>query len=128
MNFRVCLMLALFAVSPVACQRLNDERTLTLPAGGIQTIEYSAPRYAQKLTISVNSPGAPVSVYLVKQEESETARNRMDASKAPDAPMAGKENAEEINLEAIVPATTAYTLLIRADKKRAEVRVKVTGR
>ena len=128
MRVRVYLSFVLFAAATFGCQRLNDERTFHLPAGGIQSIEYSAPRFAQKLTIDVVSPGAPVTAYVVKQDESEAAKTTMDAGKAPAAPLVGKESAEEIHLETTVPAKTGYTLLIRADKKSAEVRVKVTGR
>jgi len=35
---------------------------------------------------------------------------------------------EEITLEATVPAKTAYVLLIHSDRKKADVKVKVTGR
>lgn len=128
MRVRVYLSFALLGAVAFGCQRLNDERTVHLPAGGIQSIEYSAPRFAQKVTIEVVSPGAFVSAYLVKQEESEAAKTMMDTGKAPAAPLAGKDNAEEIHMETIVPAKTGYTLLIRADRKAADVRVKVSGR
>ena len=129
MRTRVYLLFALSATLLFGCQRLNDERTINLSAGGIQVIEYSEPRYEQKLTIHVgSSPGAPVTVYLVRKDDSEAAQNQMDRNKAPAAPLGGKEMAEDIDLEAMVPAKTAYTLLIRADKKSTEVRVKVTGR
>jgi hypothetical protein len=128
MRFRISLMFVLSALLLSGCQRLNDERTIKLMAGAIQAIDYGAPRYAQKLTVNVSSPGAPVTVYIVRQEDSEAAQNKLDASKAPSDPLAGQEKAEEINLETTVPPNTAFTLLIRADKKTAEVRLKVTGR
>jgi hypothetical protein len=111
------------------CQRLNDERSVHVMAGNIHEIGYSAPRYQQKLTVNVSSPGAPVTVYLVREgDESTAAQNKMNAGKEPVAPFAGKEKAEDITLEATIPAGTAYVLLIRSDKKNADVKVKVTGR
>jgi hypothetical protein len=130
MNARVCLLLLLAAMMPLlsGCQRLNDERTVHVTAGSVQPIEFDPPRYDQKLTVSVHSPGAPVTVYLVRQENSEAAQNRMYQGKAPEESLAGKEKVEETTLEATVPAKTAFALLIRADKTTAEVHLKTTGR
>jgi hypothetical protein len=127
-RFGLSFVFAAVLSSLSGCQRLNDERTVSVPLGTIQAIGYSAPRYEQKLTIQVNSPGAPVTVYLVREEDSNTAQNQLDGSKPPTAPLAGKEKVEEATLEATVPAKTGFVLLIRADKKKAEVKVKVTGR
>lgn len=130
MKMRACLLLLLTAMLPLTagCQRLNDERTVTVPTGTIHSLEYSEPRSQQKVTIQIKSPGAPVTVYLVPKKDSEAAQNRLDQGKTPETPLAGKEKVEEATLEATVPAKTAYVLLLRADKKKAEVHVKVTGR
>lgn len=128
MYARISWLSIVLAALPFGCQRLNYEKTFTVQATAVQAIEFSAPNYAQKLTVNVASPGAPVTVYVVKQEDGTAAQNRMDAGKAPENALAGKEQAEEIILETTVPAKTGYMLLIRAEKKTAEVRVKVTGR
>ncbi|HTU17581.1 MAG TPA: hypothetical protein VMG10_05910 [Gemmataceae bacterium] len=131
MKARVCLLLFLAAMLPpllAGCQRLNDERTFTIPPLAIQLIEYSEPRYQQKVTIHISSPGAPVTAYLVPAKDKDEAQKQMDNNKAPAAPLAGKEKAEEITLEATVPAKTAFVLMVRADKKKAEVHIKTTGR
>ena len=48
--------------------------------------------------------------------------------KAPPSPLAGKEKAEDISLEATIPAATGFALVCRADKKDAEAKIKVIGR
>jgi hypothetical protein len=131
MRVRTPSLFVLSAVLLTGCQRLNYEKTFHLEATAVQPIEFSAPTYAQKLTVQVSSPGAPVTVYVVRvvqPEDATAAQTQMETNQAPADPLAGKEKAEEINLETTVPAKTAYMLLIRADKKAAEVRVKVTGR
>jgi hypothetical protein len=130
MSGRACLRLALpaFLLALTGCQRLNDERTVHVPAAGFLGIEYSAPRYGQKLQIQIRSPGAPVSVYLVREEDREAAESQIAIEKAPASPLASKEKAEDINLEVEVPAKTAYAVLICAHKKDADVHVQVKGR
>jgi hypothetical protein len=110
------------------CQRLNEERTLHVTVGAVHQIDISPPRFEQKVTARISSPGAPVSAYLVRQADSEAAKNRMMENKAPATPLAGKDKAEDITLEATVPAKTGFVLLLRADQKDADVAVKVTGR
>ena len=130
MKARLCLVLFLSAMPPLltGCQRLNDERTVSVSLGDPYSIEYSAPRYEQKVTIQVSSPGAPVSAYLVAEPDRQAAQLLLNQKKTPEKSLAGKEKAEEFTLEATVPAKTAFVLLIRADKKEAQVRVKATGR
>ena len=130
MKVRFCVLLLLAAMPPLltGCQRLNDERTVSVSLGVVNSIEYDPPRYEQKLTIDIHSPGSPVTVYLVRKENMEAAQTRMEQNKALEGPLAGKEKTEEATLEATVPAKTGFVLLIRADKKKAEVHIKTTGR
>jgi hypothetical protein len=128
MTFRACLTFVLAAALLSGCQRLNYESSAKVPPFGVHRIEFDPPKYAQKITIETHSPGSPVSVYLVRQEDSDAAQDQLDKDKTPSASLAGKDKSEDITLEATVPAKTAFSLLIRADKKSAEVRVKVTGR
>jgi hypothetical protein len=130
MRVRASLLLVMpvLGLMPAGCQRLNDERAIHVPAGGIQPILYSAPTYAQKLTIHVSSPGAPITVCLVREEDREAAEAALDKDKTPTSTLAGMAKGEDINLEATVPAKTAYALLIRADRKAADVQIQVNGR
>ena len=129
MPTRACLSCVLSAALLLlaGCQRLNYEKTHDVPVMEPKTIAFDPPRYEQKVTVQVSSAGAPVSVYLVRESDLEAATKQITADKAPASPLASKENAEEITLEATVPAKTGYALLIRAVKKQAQVKVKVTG-
>ncbi len=129
MNFRRCLTFALVAATTLSgCQRLTYENSVKVPPFGVHRIEFDPPKYAQKLTVEAHSPGSPISVYIVRQEESSAAQEQLENDKKPNAPLASMDKSEDITLEASVPAKTAFVLLIRAEKKTAEVRVKVTGR
>jgi hypothetical protein len=121
--------LLLVSLSGIAgCQPLKVEKTISIFGGGVEALIFDAPRYEQKVNVQVSSPGAPVSVYLVKESDMEKARESMERGKTPTSSLAGKDGVEEITLEATVPSGTAYALLIRADKMKAEAKVKLTGR
>jgi hypothetical protein len=130
MRTRVGLTWALLSgiLSLAGCQPLKIEKTMSVPVGGVSSLILDPPRYEQKVTVQISSPGAPVSAYLVRESDRAAAEALMQKDKAPTSPLAGKEKAEDITLEATVPAKTGFALLIRADKKNADVKVKVTGR
>ncbi len=129
MTFRTWLTFTLAAVSMAGCQKLKYENnSIEIFPFGVHRIEFDAPKYNQKLSIEAHSPGSPISVYLVSQAESDAAQDQLEKDKTPTASLASMEKAEEIKLEATVPANTAFVLLIRADKKSAQVRVNVSGR
>jgi hypothetical protein len=122
--FWVCGLLLL-----AGCQRLNFEKEYTIDPFDGQTMTFDPPRYEQKVTVEVKSPGNPVSVYLVKGEDAEKANNALQSGKAPTGAFAGQEKSEDVNLEATIPAKTEYTLLVfNPGKKKAAAKVKVTGR
>ena len=129
MNMRACRTWALLAALLLAsCQPIKVEKSLSIFGGGVEALIFDAPRYDQKLNVQVSSPGAPVSVFLVRESEMDKAREEMERGKPPATSLAGKAGAEEITLDATVPSGTAYVLLIRADKMKAEAKVKLTGR
>jgi hypothetical protein len=130
MKTRSCLSWALLAALFLlaGCQRLDLEKTLHVAVGEVHRVYIDPPRSDQKVTARINSPGAPVSAYLVLESDSEAAQKKMMDHQAPAAPLAGKDKAEDITLEATVPAKKGYALLLRADAKDADVKVKVTGR
>jgi hypothetical protein len=120
------LLLGLLVVTATGCQRVNHEKTYTLEPGEMKSILFDAPRWEQKVTVQVSSPGTPVSVYLVPAADDEAARRA--ASRGGSAVLAGKEKAEDISLEAAVPAKTAYAVVLEAHAKKAEAKLRVSGR
>lgn len=121
-----CGLLVVLALA-AGCQRLNYDKTITIDPGAPFTVNWDPPRYDQKLTVTVTSPGRPVSAYLVKESDQEAATKALQEGKKPPAALASQENAEEINLSATIPAKTGFTLVLVSNRK-AEVRVKVVGR
>jgi hypothetical protein len=130
MNARALVVCGLLAcLLPAGCQPLNENREVKVEAYGVRSLIFSEPRYDQKVTVEVHSPGNPVSAYLVKGADQEKAESGLLNHKAPAGALAGKEKAEEITLEATVPAKTEYALILHnPGKSDATVKVKVTGR
>jgi hypothetical protein len=122
------LALALLLAAGCRQQRLNVERTVTLEGGlGWKTLEFDPPRSEQKLTVTVTSPGVPVNAYLVKAADAPALQTALERGQAPTSTLAQKEKAEDIMLEATVPAKTGFTLVLQSNKK-TDAKVKVVGR
>ena len=63
------------------CQRLDDERTVPLEPTQVHTILFSAPRSDQQVSVTMNSPGAPVEVYVVLEQDREVAVQSLEQGK-----------------------------------------------
>jgi hypothetical protein len=87
---------------------------------------FDAPRYEQKVNVQVSSPGAPISVYLVKAADGDAAV-KAAARKGPDV-LASQEKAENISFDGTIPAKTAFGVVLQAEVKKAEAKVKVDGK
>ena len=129
---RSTLLVALLLLAG-GCQRLRHEQTFSLDMGEVKSLQFDPPRYNQQVTVTVTPTGGPVSAYLVKTSEWEQVAAQLDSGKAPpaDAVFASwesKDQHEEYTLKGTVPAKTEFTLLLRAGRKKAEVKVKVVGR
>jgi hypothetical protein len=131
-TFALAAALALTALT--GCQKLNYEKTHSLPATSYLPVEFDPPRYSQKLTVTVKPTAAPVSAYVCAKENVEKIdRLTTLANKEPGADLVfggarGKGNDEEITFEATVPAKTEFVLLLVNHGKKNEVSVKVVGR
>jgi hypothetical protein len=115
------------------CQRLNFEKEYKIPPAETQFVTPDAPSYEQKVTVEVHSPGAPLMVVLVKSDGTEDAEKAVKAladGKNPDKVLARQDKAaEDVRLEATVPAKTVYTVVLyNPGKTTATAKVKLTGR
>jgi hypothetical protein len=128
----VAVTLGLLALS--GCQKLNYEKKHSLPATSSVPVEFDAPRYNQKLTVTVKPTAAPVSAYLCTKDNLEKVdRIATLTKKEPGSDLVlggakGKGPDEEISFEATVPAKTEFVLLLVNHGKTNEVSVKVVGR
>jgi len=131
---RKCLsILAVVLVVVAGCQKLNYEKTVEVPTAGTFEIEFSEPAYAQAVEVSISPDSEPVSAYIVKKSDLETARGKCAPGKAPPADLVldGKtfketDSRQDFTLKATIPAKTAYAVLLSGGKK-TNVKVKVLG-
>jgi hypothetical protein len=121
-------------VALAGCQKLSHEKTYKMEGHSTFPIEFDAPRYAQKLTVTVKPTRGPVSAYLCKMEDKKKVEDALMADKEPAAEVVlgsakGKGADEEITLEGTVPKQTEFVLvLFNSANKANEVSVKVVGR
>jgi hypothetical protein len=120
-------LLVLGLLAP-GCQRLNDERTVSVNGYSTSEVEYDPPRYDQKVTVTATSDGPLISAYLVKADDKEAAHSALEVQKPPPSMLAGQEKAKEITLEAAIPAKTGFVLMLRGTGKDATVKIKTVGR
>jgi hypothetical protein len=117
------------------CQRLNYEKDHTVKATGPTVLEFDAPRYEQKLTVTIRPSNAACSAYIGKQDDQSAIENALNAGKEPAASMlfgsrsSKGKTPEEYSFDATVPAKVPYVLLLRTEGfKDNLVNVKVVGR
>ena len=125
----LCLLVTLGLVGAGCKQRLNSESTLTVGPGEVQSKIVDAPRADQQVTVTVSSPGAPVSAYLVLEKNRQAAQDALLSGKAPANVLDGKDKTEDATLQGTVPAKEEFAVLVNnGGSKPAQVKVKITGR
>jgi hypothetical protein len=108
-------LLAAWLLTLVGCQKLRDERTVTIdPPGGSHRITYSGPRSEQKVSVEVSSTGTPVDVYLVLAKDQAEAEKSIETRKPPANVLDRKEKTTEATLEGTIPAKEDFCVLIYA--------------
>jgi hypothetical protein len=111
------------------CQPINVESNYTIPEGGSQSAAFTAPRYTQKIKVTVTPQDGPVSAYIVKDPDGKFG-DSAPLSKPPAELIIAKRDAErteEYTIDATIPAKTPYAILLYA-KRKTDVKLKVTGR
>jgi hypothetical protein len=127
MSFRhfSCVVLALIFVG---CQsKLNVSSAYKIDAGGIQTLTLDAPRYDQKMTVTVTTD-APVTVNVYLQENANAIEQDLTRTQKSDKVLATWTGDSTGTLEAMVPAKKAAVVRIETTTKPANVTVKVVGK
>jgi len=131
-NWATLAAAALLALA-AGCQRLNFSKTYDLGPLEVKELEFDAPAYAQRLTVTVTPTSSGVSAYLMKAADKDAVDRALQGDKEPAASLllasrVSKGAAETYSFEATVPAKTAYTLLIKPGPKPTQVKVTVVGR
>ena len=120
----------LVALPASGCQPISFETSRQIHGATIIPFTIDAPKHDQSIQVTVTSPGVPVTVYVVLQKDSDTVEQAIFGSKKMDPAkiLASKENQEETNLEAKIPAGNEYTVLVyNASRKTADVKLKIKG-
>ena len=108
--------------------RLQDQRTITLEIGEIQTILISAVDHEQTLKVIASSPDAIINVHIYLQENEQDIERSITLGKQPENVLAQSITVEQIDLEAIVPANKeAVVRFYSAERQRANVEVTISN-
>ena len=125
----LCPLVVLCLLGLGCKQRLNSESTLNVGPGEVQSKIVDAPRADQQVTVTVSSPGAPVSAYLVLEKNRQAAQEALLNGKTPANVLDGKDRTEDATLQGTVPAREEFAVLVsNAGSKSAAVKVKIIGR
>jgi hypothetical protein len=105
---------------------LNYTDTLFVKPGEVKTIIFEAP-LVDKSTITVKSPGVPVSVHIVFEPFVDAAKAAMLDGKPVKAEIVGLDKTEEKVFE-FAPGKKPFAVLIATTTKAAEVKVTARGK
>jgi hypothetical protein len=124
----VWLGLAVMAGLAVGCQsRLNVERTYKLDVGTQQDLAIDAPRYDQRVSVSVKSD-APVTVYVYLQKNRDAVVGALSKGKKPADVLATAEQTQSAEIEAAIPAKEPAMVTIETGAKAANATVTIKGK
>jgi hypothetical protein len=103
------------------------DKQLSLGVGDIQPIIFGPFNKEQTVTIVVNSPGAPVSVYVFDKEQVEFVDYAITFGKPPENVLAGEASTESATLTATVPADKEIVVRLQpTSHQEAKVQLKIT--
>jgi hypothetical protein len=109
------------------CQsRLNLDHTLDVDVGSSKDVVIDAPRYDQKVAVTVESDN-PVSVYVCLLDNRKAVHDALDKGKKPEGVLASKEQVQTDTFDVTVPAKQQAVVLVEAGTKAAKVKLKIKG-
>lgn len=121
--------LALILMTALAgCQsKLNVVSTMQLEAVVTKTLDIDAPRYDQKMVVTIQSD-QPINVFVYLQKDKAAATAAIDKDKPSEAMLAHKENVQTETFEVTVPAKQAAIVTVQSMTKPANVKVTINGK
>jgi len=124
---RFSLLWLLVLVAQSGCKKLNDNRTVEIEPGEEKLIIADPVSRDQSVTVSWDSEGSPVSVYLFLEKDQKAASDAITLGKASDKMLAKKEQSSEDSLQVQVPSEEKLVVMMTS-RKQAKVRVKMVGK
>jgi hypothetical protein len=128
MQIRSVLTLGIVLIWCCGCgPRIVDERDVSLEVGDIKSILFGPFKNELTATVSVSSPGAPISAYVFASDQQEHVDYAITYSKEPQNTWAGVASTEDVTLTAVVPAgQEAVVRLQTVDRKAAQVHLNIS--
>ncbi len=103
------------------------DKEISLEVGDIQPIVFGPYSKEQTVTVTVISPGVPVSVYVFDSEQMEFVDYAITYGKAPENVLAGEASTESATLTATVPADKEIVVRLQPiGQQPAKVHLKIT--
>jgi hypothetical protein len=127
MQMRNRLIWGLLFVCAGCGPKVIYDKEVPLAAGDIQPIVFGPFDKEQEVTVSVESPGAPVSVYLHEVEQTEYVDYDISFGKTPQNVLAGEASTEGTTLTTTVPAGKEIVVRLQpTGGQPASVKLKIT--
>lgn len=127
MRMRVGLVWGLLLICAGCGPKAIYDQEVSLQAGDIQPIVFGPFSKEGAVTVTVSSPGAPVSVYVFDKDQLEFVDYAITYGKAPENTLAGEASTEETTLTAKVPADKEIVVRLQpTGQKEAKVKLKIT--
>jgi hypothetical protein len=116
--------LAVLLLVLAGCQRLNFEKEATLDADPLM-YEIDGPSSEMKISVKVEAE-KPVNVWVVLEDDKESASNEVSGGNKPAKSLAGQEDTKDAEFEATIPAKKNFIVFVgQAKKTRGSAKVKV---
>lgn len=122
-----CGLVAFLLLAMTGCQKLKYEKTLEVDVGAVQALIIDGPQREQQVVVEATSD-EPVSVYLVLEKDNTVGQDAVMFGSVPDNTLGKEEKKKEIKFEATIPAKSDFVVLVGGAVKKANVKVKVTGK
>jgi predicted glutamine amidotransferase len=123
---RSSLLCMLVLLTQPGCKKLNDDRFVEVEPGEEKLIIADPASRDQSVTVSWDSEGAPVNVYLYLEKDQKAASDAIALGKNSDKVLASKKLSNEDTLQVQVPSGEKLVVMMTS-RKQAKVRVKMVG-
>ena len=109
------LCFACLAILVIGCRpRLADRRDISIDVGEIVSIPIDAIGHEQTIKIKVYSPDKPINVHVFLKEDEEAIEEKITTDKPSENLLAHQIGAQQISLEALVPANKEVIVRLQA--------------
>jgi hypothetical protein len=107
---------------------LSYQNQFTIGPGDVKPLRVDAPRREQQVTVTFTSSAAPVDVYLALDKDLDNALIAIENYKKPEGILAKLEKSSNGSLQAVIPAKTAFGVIVAGSIRDTSVEVKITSK